>query len=428
MKLGEQFNPLAIGGSGKFDLPLVFVGYGITAKDDNYDDYAGIDVKDKAVIILRHEPQQANPHSVFDGTKTSPHAPFRRKVSNAYEHGAAAVIFCNDEFDVDEERRRSAQALAGGGRRASPRKTRSSRPSPSRPTRTGSSTRRRCKSWPRTWPSSPTRLRRRQDPLLPFDGAGPDAAEGRNFPVLSCRRSVLDEVIKAALGTTLDKLEAEIDKGPTPHSRALDGWRAEGETSVDRQEAEVKNVVGVLEGEGPHADETIVIGAHYDHLGHGGAGSAAPGVNEIHNGADDNGSGTTVLIEVARATGRAQDEAAAADGVHRLHGRRARADRQRALRAQSAVSARHDRGHAQPGHGRPPAGRKADRARHRHGRRNSTRWSTASARSSAFRSRRSPAASGPATTRRFTRPRFRCCSFSPAATRTITGPATTSTS
>ena len=69
LKLGEQFNPLAIGGSEKFDLPLVFVGYGITAKDEKYDDYAGVDVKGKAVIILRHEPQQANPHSAFDGTK-----------------------------------------------------------------------------------------------------------------------------------------------------------------------------------------------------------------------------------------------------------------------------------------------------------------------------------------------------------------------
>jgi hypothetical protein len=48
------------------------------------------------------------------------------------------------------------------------------------------------------------------------------------------------------------------------------------------------------------ADETIVIGAHYDHLGFGGNGSAAPGVHEIHNGADDNGSGSTVLMEVAR--------------------------------------------------------------------------------------------------------------------------------
>ena len=101
LKLGQDFNTLSLGGSAKFDLPLVFVGYGITGKNEKYDDYAGIDVKDKAVLVLRHEPQQANPHSAFNGTKSSEHAPFSRKVSNAYEHGAAAIIFCTDQFDID---------------------------------------------------------------------------------------------------------------------------------------------------------------------------------------------------------------------------------------------------------------------------------------------------------------------------------------
>jgi Zn-dependent M28 family amino/carboxypeptidase len=49
------------------------------------------------------------------------------------------------------------------------------------------------------------------------------------------------------------------------------------------------------------ADETVVVGAHYDHLGYGGAGSLAPWTREIHNGADDNASGSAVLVEVARA-------------------------------------------------------------------------------------------------------------------------------
>jgi Zn-dependent M28 family amino/carboxypeptidase len=62
----------------------------------------------------------------------------------------------------------------------------------------------------------------------------------------------------------------------------------------------VKNVVAVLEGEGPLADETIVLGAHYDHLGLGGAGSLAPWTTDIHNGADDNASGTATLLEAAR--------------------------------------------------------------------------------------------------------------------------------
>ena len=299
LKLSESFNPLAVGGSGKFDLPLVFVGYGITGNQENYDDYAGIDVKDKAVVILRHEPGQANPHSVFNGTRHSEHAPFRRKISNAYEHGAAAVIFCTDEFDVQKgiaALRKRWQAAVDEIAEVNDKFKKIEKPSEDE------------------WQDHQTKIRRltddvgryadqlkkAQDPLLPFEGAGEEGSEGRDFPVLFVRRAELDEMIHAALGTSLSQLESDIDDGPTPHSRELTGWRAEGQTTVERHEVEVKNVVGILEGEGPHADETIVIGAHYDHLGYGGAGSAAPGVHEIHNGADDNGSGTTVLVEVAR--------------------------------------------------------------------------------------------------------------------------------
>lgn len=60
-----------------------------------------------------------------------------------------------------------------------------------------------------------------------------------------------------------------------------------------------RNVVAVLPG-GDRADEAVVIGAHYDHLGHGGQFSMAPGDTSVHNGADDNASGVAVLIDLAR--------------------------------------------------------------------------------------------------------------------------------
>jgi hypothetical protein len=299
LKIGEGFTPLAIGGSGKFDLPLVFVGYGITAKHEGYDDYEGVDVKDKAVIILRHEPQQNNPHSVFNGTDHSQYAPFRRKVSNAYEHGAAAVIFVTDEFDLQKtlasKRDRWQVAVDEIGKANADFKS-LKQPSPD------------------DWQKHVTKVKNladdvkryadeidsAADPLLPFEGAGSEESEGRQFPIVAVRRSVLAPIIERSLGKSLATIEQEIDKDLKPQSKALDGWKVRGEVTVERQEVDVKNVIGVLEGEGPHADETIVIGAHYDHLGMGGASSAAPGVKEIHNGADDNGSGTTVLLEVAR--------------------------------------------------------------------------------------------------------------------------------
>src|SRR5690606_38546183 len=59
--------------------------------------------------------------------------------------------------------------------------------------------------------------------------------------------------------------------------------------------------IGVLPGNDPKLkDEVIVIGAHYDHLGHGGSGSLAPNSTEIHHGADDNASGTAAIIEMAK--------------------------------------------------------------------------------------------------------------------------------
>ena len=82
----------------------------------------------------------------------------------------------------------------------------------------------------------------------------------------------------------------------------LAGWTASLEVNVSRPGIPVKNIAGVLEGSGPLAEETVIIGAHYDHLGYGGFGSLARNLRgpAIHHGADDNASGTTTLIELAR--------------------------------------------------------------------------------------------------------------------------------
>lgn len=298
LKLAADFNPLAIGGSGKFDLPLVFAGYGITAKDENYDDYAGVDVEGKAVLLLRHEPQQNNPHSAFNGADHSVHAPFTRKVSNAYQHGAAAVVICNDEFDLKKniERRTKRWQAAIDELTASHAKFKElAQPTPEEM----EMQRKQVDKLVKEISSQSEKLLGEYDPLLPFQGAGP-GDEAHKIPVVFCRRAVLDPMVKAALGKSLAELETQIDAEPAPRSAALTGWRLQGEITVVRREAEVKNVVGVLEGEGPHAAETIVVGAHYDHLGLGGEGSLAAGVKEIHNGADDNASGTAALVEIAR--------------------------------------------------------------------------------------------------------------------------------
>jgi hypothetical protein len=112
-------------------------------------------------------------------------------------------------------------------------------------------------------------------------------------------------MIQSALGTTLQALEEDIDRDLKSRSAVLTGWNAAVETGVKRPKLEVKNVIGTIEGSGPLAKETIVIGAHYDHLGYGNHSSLAKGLKEptIHPGADDNGSGTTSVIELARRFG-----------------------------------------------------------------------------------------------------------------------------
>ncbi len=105
-KVGEDYNPLAAGGTGTAAGELVFVGYGITAPDRKYDDYAGVDVKGKVVLMLRKEPQQGDRESVFDGTRSTSHATFRSKITNAQKHGAVAIIMVNDAYAVQRRGQR----------------------------------------------------------------------------------------------------------------------------------------------------------------------------------------------------------------------------------------------------------------------------------------------------------------------------------
>ena len=85
---------------------MVFAGYGITAPEYNYDDYAGLDVKGKIVLVLRHEPQEFDEKSVFEGKVYTAHSQIFSKAANAKMHGAKAVLLVNDvgahSGDADE--------------------------------------------------------------------------------------------------------------------------------------------------------------------------------------------------------------------------------------------------------------------------------------------------------------------------------------
>src|SRR5579863_2178623 len=91
-----DFTPFAFSASAHVASGVVFAGFGITAPEYHYDDYAGVDVKGKFVLILRHEPQETDEHSPFAGKALTQHAQFAAKATNAKMHGAAGVILIND--------------------------------------------------------------------------------------------------------------------------------------------------------------------------------------------------------------------------------------------------------------------------------------------------------------------------------------------
>jgi len=117
--------------------------------------------------------------------------------------------------------------------------------------------------------------------------------DGRALPDLSGEtRAALGIPVAAVRGDAADRIRQAARRGDRVFLAA----------SVEPRVVEARNVAALLPGSDPTlSDEILIIGAHYDHLGFGGEGSLDPDVREVHNGADDNASGTSGLIEIARA-------------------------------------------------------------------------------------------------------------------------------
>lgn len=234
----EDFRPFNFSSSGKLSGPVVFVGYGVTAPEYNYDDYAGLDVKGKVVLLMRHEPQEYDESSVFAGRIYTRHAQFSSKASNAKMHGASAVILISDRANHRGE----------------------------------------------------------SDELEKFGATGGPGDAG--IPFVQVKAARLDEWFRAA-GKNLEDIQAEIDKDLKPRSFAFPATiQVDATIDLERAVRTVHNVVGYLPGT---SEEFVVIGAHYDHLGLGEQFSMAPSMaGTIHPGADDNASGAAGVIELAR--------------------------------------------------------------------------------------------------------------------------------
>jgi hypothetical protein len=247
-RYGAGFNG---GGPRDADLraPVVFAGYGITAPEFGYDDYANLDVRGKVVLVFEHEPQETDPKSVFNGTGNTRYANSYVKVLIAQKHGAVAVLA------VPEPNRKHLSAAE-----------------------------RMLKV-----PSSAERARR----LMPQALADGDA----RIPLLTVTDQVAAELL-ASTGKSPSQLQSAIDSTLRPASVLLDGVTADIRIEIEeRHRGESANVIGMLEGSDPALrGETIIFSAHHDHDGEWDG--------RLRPGADDNGSGTVGVIELARAFAR----------------------------------------------------------------------------------------------------------------------------
>ena len=194
LALNRDFTPTVDSGSGNFDLPLVFVGYGITAKPERYDDYAGVKVAGKAVVLLRAQAAAGQ-----SGKRLQRHP--------------GLGIFLSAAEDLH-----GLRAWGGGGRRLQ------------RPVR-------------RSQPPA----RRRRAAAIP--AAGRSATCPATFRCVHVHRAVMDRAVRAAWASIWPRWRGSIDLGPTPHSAELPGWRIAGKVDIRRTEHEVKNVLGVLDGQ-----------------------------------------------------------------------------------------------------------------------------------------------------------------------------------
>ncbi len=225
--------PFSFSKPGPAEGELVFAGFGITAPDVGYDDYAGLDVKGKVVLVLRHGPREKDAASPWNRPERRPkETSFVAKAKRAADAGAAAIVLVNDSHHGDQ--------------------------------------------------------------ALPVASPGPAAT----VPVLAVSRSTADRLV-AATGKSLAALQAEIDADMKPHSVAVAGTRVSMNAAL--AEAAGRNVVVVRRGtDATLRDEAVLVCAHLDHVGRGWFGSPVGG-GQIHNGADDNASGTAALLEVAEA-------------------------------------------------------------------------------------------------------------------------------
>ncbi|TAH39620.1 MAG: M28 family peptidase [Planctomycetota bacterium] len=269
---GADFVPHTGAPAADAEGPLLFAGYGLFAPEHEYDDFAGLDLNGKVVLLFRWEPQAQDPQSRFDGRRLLSQTRLAAKVRECERRGAVAVLVANPR----------GLGLRGDAPGAF--------------------------AWPEFSP-----LYNQMEPLIQaqvdqialqrtnftvaeqaaqaFMGIQLLSPLGSAIPVAYVSQKVVDRVFASA-GRRDEEWVREVDASGVGEGfeTLLTARLAIRTAPVERQG---RNVVGLWRGsDAAHSSEYVVVGAHYDHVGRNPAG-------EIWNGADDNGSGTAVLLGMA---------------------------------------------------------------------------------------------------------------------------------
>ncbi|MBX3402517.1 MAG: M28 family peptidase [Phycisphaeraceae bacterium] len=239
---GQDFNALAITGSGTIEAEAVFVGYSIEDGPDDYSTYAQAEPLDgRIAIVMRFEPMDETGRSRFvdeGGPRWSAAAALRPKLQAAIDRGAGAIILVNPP-GADDPRAgnlETVQTSQGFGR-----------------------------------------------PM--------------GVPVVMMSQRGADDLVRAAdaRGRGLMDLRRLADEGGGVH--ALARSRVRIDVSAEQAPKITENLGGILPGRGELASQYVILGAHMDHVGFGHDGGANPAnVGQLHPGADDNASGTSAVL------------------------------------------------------------------------------------------------------------------------------------
>ena len=218
---------------------VVFAGYGWYNEETKYNDTEGLEIKDKIVLIMTRNIETALDTSIKENNTTLE----MMKMRKAFMGGAKALIIVPDPMNPDKKWFNMVKSYIMGG----------------------------------------SYLLKGAKPSLNIPGK-----------LIFGSEELANEMIKES-GKTLKQLQQEINQTGSPKSFEVKNVKAEIQVSNLKTEVEGKNVIGIVEGSDPALkNECVVFTAHYDHVG------MTPD-GEINNGADDNGSGTVALLEIAEA-------------------------------------------------------------------------------------------------------------------------------